>query len=100
MRDIPELSNPTIINSIDPLQLERYKEYLERRGCRLEDAGETYLYLLHLPDEATHTLFGPFKGYKALRIEFSDKGFLYIYTQESPLWNLLHIPDEAFLVDK
>ena len=98
MRDIPELANPITINSIDPLQLERYKEYLERRGCRLEETGETYL--LHLSDEVTHTLFGPFKGYSALRVEFPNKGFLYIYTQVSPLWNLLHIPDEAFLVDK
>lgn len=91
------MNDPIIIHSITPESLTRYTTYLEAHGCRL--TGEKGAYLLHLPGWANYITFGPYEGYIALRVGFPDQGFFYVYTQLTPLLSMLHIPEEAFLVD-
>lgn len=92
-----QAENPLLIHFIDPLKFKRYRRYVEQRGCSLERTGETYL--LHLPETVTRTTSGPFEGYAATRIDFSDTGYLWWYQQLQPPWNVLDIPETAFLAD-
>lgn len=66
-------------------------------GAGWNSVGKTYL--LHLPETVSRTTSGLFEGYAATRIDLPDTGYLWWYQQLQPPWNMLDIPEAAFLAD-